>query len=129
MHTEKPGLEPWVMGCLKMNFRQLDIYWVDLELTRGVETQKLRPCVIIQSDIVNQKSKTLIVAPLLPNHKSWPFAVNLFATPKNGLDKNQHINLKQIRAIDISRVKQKNGQIENKYLQSIHTALQIIFGF
>lgn len=34
-------------------FKQLEIYWVDLEPTKGAETQKLRPCVIIQSDLVN----------------------------------------------------------------------------
>uniref|UniRef100_UPI000A64A78C type II toxin-antitoxin system PemK/MazF family toxin n=1 Tax=Streptobacillus moniliformis TaxID=34105 RepID=UPI000A64A78C len=62
-------------------FKQLDIYWVDLEPTKGAETQKPRPCVIIQSDLVNIQSKTVIVAPLLPNHKTWPFAVNL--TPTN----------------------------------------------
>ena len=82
-------------------FKQLDIYWVDLEPTKGAETQKLRPCVIIQSDLVNIQSKTLFVAPLLPNHKVWPFAVNLTASNDNGLDRDRHINLKQLRAIDI----------------------------
>lgn len=42
------------------------IYWVDLEPTKGVETRKLRPYVIIQSDLVNIQPRTLIVAPLLP---------------------------------------------------------------
>ncbi|WP_347889062.1 type II toxin-antitoxin system PemK/MazF family toxin [Nitrosomonas europaea] len=42
------------------------MYWVDLEPTKGVETRKLRPCVIIQSDLVNIQSRILIVAPLLP---------------------------------------------------------------
>ena len=39
-------------------FKQLDIYWVDLEPTKGTETKKLRPCVIVQSDLVNIQSKT-----------------------------------------------------------------------
>ena len=69
------------------DFKQLEIYWIDLEPARGAVTKKLRLCVIIQSDLVNNQSKTLIVAPLLPNHKSWPFAVNLEPNPENGLDK------------------------------------------
>ena len=108
-------------------FKQLEIYWVDLEPTKGAETQKLRPCVIIQSDIVNIQSITLIVAPLLPNHKTWPFAVNLTPTNDNGLDKDRHINLKQLRAIDISRIGKKQGMVENQYLQAIKQALIIIF--
>ena len=108
-------------------FKQLDIYWVDLEPTMGAETQKLRPCVIIQSDLVNMQSKTLIVAPLLPNHKAWPFAVNLIPTNDNGLDKDRHINLKQLRAIIIARIGKKQGKVENQYLQPIKQALTIIF--
>ncbi len=108
-------------------FKQLDIYWVDLQSSLGAETQKLRPCVIIQSDLVNIQSKTIIVAPLLPKHKSWPFAVNLTPTIDNGLDKDHHINLKQLRAIDISRIGKKHGKVENQYLQAIRQALTIIF--
>lgn len=108
-------------------FSQLDIYWVDLEPTKGAETQKLRPCVIIQSDLVNIQSKTLIVAPLLPNHKTWPFAVNLTPTNDNGLDKDRHINLKQLRAIDIYLIGKKQGIVENQYLHAIKQALTIIF--
>lgn len=108
-------------------FKQLDIYWVDLEPTKGAETKKLRPCVIIQSDYVNIQSRTLIVAPMLHNHKSWPFAVNLTPSSNNGLDINRHINLKQLRAIDITRIGKKQGKVENQYLPAIKQALTIVF--
>ena len=111
-----------------MIYQQLDIYWVDLEPTRGSETKKRRPCVIIQCDLVNEKSQTLIVAPLLPDHKKWPFAVNVKKTSKNRLDKDRHINLKQMRAVDVSRLINQNGQLEQKYLSNIHHAIGIIFG-
>ena len=63
-------------------FKQLDIHWINLEPAKGAETKKLRPCVIVQGDLVNIQSRTLIVAPLLPNHIPWPFAVNLEPSPK-----------------------------------------------
>ncbi len=110
-----------------IEYKQLDIYWVDLEPTRGAETKKLRPCVIVQGDLVNIQSKTLIVAPMLSNHKPWPFAVNLTPTKNNGLDKDRHINLKQLRVIDISRISRKQGRLENQYLQSIKETLLLIF--
>ena len=75
-------------------YQQLEIRWVDLEPTRGAETQKKRPCVILQSNLVNRASRTVIVAPILPNHKNWPFVVNLTPSKANGLDKDRHINLR-----------------------------------
>lgn len=110
-------------------YRQLEIWWIDLEPTKGAETQKKRPCVILQSTIVNQGSKTTIVAPILPNHKTWPFAVNITPTKKNGLDKARHINLKQLRAVDISRIQNRQGILEKVYLQPIQEAINIIFRF
>ncbi|MEZ4711672.1 MAG: type II toxin-antitoxin system PemK/MazF family toxin [Caldilineaceae bacterium] len=110
------------------SYQQLEIRWIDLEPTRGAETQKKRPCVILQSNSVNQGSRTLIVAPILPGHKDWPFAVNLSPTKQNGLDKDRHINIKQLRASDISRVNNRQGILEGSYLEAVHDAVKIVFG-
>ncbi|WP_370869706.1 type II toxin-antitoxin system PemK/MazF family toxin [Nitrosomonas sp.] len=82
---------------------------------------------MVQGDLVNIQSRTLIVAPLLPNHKPWPFAVNLEPSQENGLDRNRHINLKQLRAVDVSRIGRKQGKLENQYIHSIKGALAIVF--
>lgn len=110
-------------------YRQLEIWWIDLEPTKGAETQKKRPCVILQSTVVNRGSKTTIVAPILPDHKTWPFAVNITPTKKNGLDKARHINLKQLRAVDISRIQNRQGVLEKTYSREIKQAIEIIFSF
>ena len=112
-----------------MSYKQLEIRWVDLEPTKGAETRKKRPCVIVQSDIVNLGSRTMIIAPILPGHKDWLFAVNIFPTKTNGLDKARHINLKQLRAVDVSRIQNLQGNLEQHYLKSIQDALKIVFGF
>jgi len=109
-------------------YRQLDIYWIDLEPTRGAETKKKRPCVIVQSDLMNRGTRTVIVAPILPGHKQWPFVINVIPTKTNGLDKKRHINLKQLRAVDVSRINNKQGTLENQYKEAIQDALQLIFG-
>lgn len=108
-------------------YKQLEIYWVDLEPTRGSETQKKRPCVILQSNLINKGTSTVIVSPILPNHKVWPFVVNITPTKTNGLDKERHINVKQLRAIDISRIDNKQGILERQYLDDIKEKLQLIF--
>ena len=108
-------------------YRQFEIRWVDLDPTRGAETKKKRPCLILQDDVVNQGSRTVIVAPILPGHKDWPFAVNLKPTKSNGLDKVRHVNLKQLRAVDISRITNKQGALEKRSLEPIKAALGIVF--
>lgn len=108
-------------------YRQLEIRWVDLEPTRGAETQKNRPCVIVQSDLVNRESQTLIVAPLLPGHKPWPFVVNVDPSQANGLDQPRHLNLKQLRAVDRGRITNRQGLLEHRYVEPFREALRLIF--
>jgi mRNA interferase MazF len=113
-------------------YRQLEIWWIDPEPVKGAETQKQRPCVVVQADLVNLKSRTVIVAPLLPGHKDWPFAVNIEPSRENGLDKERHVNVKQVRAVDASQFSNvsshRQGVLEKKYLQPIHAALKTVFG-
>ncbi|MEZ4677335.1 MAG: type II toxin-antitoxin system PemK/MazF family toxin [Caldilineaceae bacterium] len=108
--------------------QQLEIRWVDLDPTRGTETRKKRPCILLQSTIVNHASRTLIVAPILPGHKDWPFAVNLVPSKQNGLDKERHINIKQLRAVDVSRLDNRQGVLEDSYIAAVHDAIRIVFG-
>jgi mRNA interferase MazF len=108
-------------------YKQLEIHWIDLEPTKGAETRKKRPCIILQSDSVNKDSRTVIIAPILPGHKNWPFAVNLIPTKKNGLDKERHINVKQLRAVDVSRIDNRQGILENSYLSQLKSSLQLVF--
>ena len=109
-------------------YKQLEVRWVDLDPTKGAETRKKRPCIIVQDDIVSQGSRTVIIAPLLPGHKNWPFAVNLVPTKVNGIDKERHINMKQLRAVDVSRISNKQGVLESRYWEEISNALKIVLG-
>lgn len=109
-------------------YRQLEIRWINLEPTKGAETRKKRPCVILQPDMVNRGSRTVIVAPILPGHKDWPFVVNISPTKRNGLDKDRHVNLKQLRAVDVSRIENRQGMLENRYLDPIKKVIEIVFG-
>jgi mRNA interferase MazF len=109
-------------------YRQLEIWWVDLNPTQGAETRKKRPCLIVQSDLMNQSSRTLLVAPILPHHRDWPFVVNVRPSGENGLDMDRHVNLKQIRAVDIVRIDNRLGILEAKYQIEIDSVIDLIFG-
>lgn len=108
-------------------YKQFEIWWVDLNPTKGAETRKKRPCIILQSDLINQSSRTLLIAPILPHHKEWPFLVNVKPSKKNGLDKDRHVNLKQIRVVDISRIEEKQGKLEEKYHDELLEKIELVF--
>ncbi|UJP04939.1 MAG: type II toxin-antitoxin system PemK/MazF family toxin [Nitrosomonas sp.] len=107
------------------DFKQPEIYWVDLEPAGGAETKTLKPCVIIQSDWINNQSKTLIVAPLLPNHKPWPFAMNLEPNPKNDL--RPVISILNNYALGMFLRSDLQEELDKRHLPAIRNVLAIVF--
>lgn len=112
-----------------LTYRRGEIWWVDLKPVIGHETDKERPCLILQNDIGNQNGTTTIVAPLLPGTKTYPFVVNIKPTPQNGLNGDRYLNLSQMRAVDAQRIKKKQGLLEEIYWQEIEKAVCIELGF
>lgn len=112
-----------------LTYKRGEIWWVDLKPVVGNETDKQRPCLILQNDIGNQNSTTTIIAPLLPGSKTYPFVVNVTPTPENGLDKIRYINFSQMRTVDAQRIKNKLGILEDSYWQEIEKAVCIELGF
>lgn len=109
-----------------MPINQYEIWWVNLDPTVGTETQKTRPCVIISNDILNHHGKRVIVAPLLKQHKPWPYVVNITPSTDNGLDTDRRVDLTQLRAIDKSRLLTKKGVLEAGYHPKIIRAEQAV---
>jgi mRNA interferase MazF len=112
-----------------LTYKRGEIWWVDLKPVMGHETDKERPCLILQNDVGNQNGTTTIIAPLMPGKKSYPFVVNVTPTLQNGLNSDRHINLSQIRAVDASRIKNRQGILEDIYWHEIERAVWIELGF
>ncbi|TVQ65233.1 MAG: type II toxin-antitoxin system PemK/MazF family toxin [Spirulina sp. DLM2.Bin59] len=112
-----------------LTYQRGEIWWVDLQPVVGHEADKKRPCLILQNDIGNKNGPTTIVAPLLPGTKTYPFVVNVTPTEQNGLDKERHINLSQMRAVDAQRIKKQQGVLEEIYWPEIEQAVCIELGF
>ena len=110
-------------------YKRGEIWWVDLKPVVGRETDKERPCLILQNDIGNQNGSTTMVVPLLPGFKNYPFVVNIVQTAQNGLDRERHINFSQMRAVDAQRIKNRLGMLENSYWEEIERAVSIELGF
>ena len=111
-----------------MKCRRGEIWWVDLDPTKGKEAKKIRACLIIQNDIGNEESDLTTVVPFL-SPKNYPFVVNVKPSELNQLDKERGLHFNQIRSVDSSRVKSKLGNLESSYFSQIKRALDIQFGF
>ncbi|MDJ0594287.1 MAG: type II toxin-antitoxin system PemK/MazF family toxin [Pleurocapsa sp. MO_226.B13] len=111
-----------------MKCRRGEIWWIDLDPTRGKEARKIRACLIIQNDIGNEESDLTTVIPFL-SPKSYPFVVNVQPSDLNQLDKERGLHFNQIRSVDTSGLKSKLGTLESKYFDQIKRALDIQFGF
>lgn len=111
-----------------MECRRGEIWWVDLEPTKGKEARKIRACLVIQNDIGNEESDLTTIVPFL-SPKNYPFAVNVQPSKLNQLDKERGLHFNQIRSVDTSRLKSKLGILESEYFNQIKRALDIQFGF
>jgi mRNA interferase MazF len=108
--------------------RRGDIFTVDLESVRGSEQGKIRPALIIQNDIGNQYSPTVIVA-AITGGDSARFDINvLVKASEGGLTKNSLVLLNQIRTIDKSRLGRYWGRLNAKTMSQVDEAIKISLG-
>jgi len=99
-----------------------DVFLVDLDPTRGQEIRKMRPCLVISPDELNDKIQTIIVAPLTKGSHSYPFRVPCRFQGKSG-----YIVLDQIRTVDRERLVRHLGAVSPQALQRSLAILQEMF--
>lgn len=99
-----------------------DVYLVSLNPTRGSEVRKTRPCVVVSPDELNAHLRTFIVAPLISGGHPYPFRVRCRFQDKDG-----HVVLDQIRAVDRDRLINRLGALADDTLGEILNVLQAMF--
>ena len=106
-----------------------DIYYADLSPVVGSEQGGIRPELVIQNDIGNKYSPTVIAAAITSqiNKAKMPTHIEL-AAKDYGLNKDSVILLEQIRTIDKRRLREKIGRIDDGLMASVNNALSISFG-
>lgn len=105
-----------------------DIFAVDFEPVRGSEQGKVRPALIIQNDIGNRYSPTIIVAALTTGNYSR-FDVNvLIKAPEGGLANDSIVLLNQIRTIDRVRLGRYWGRVSPQTMEQVDEAIKISLG-
>lgn len=103
-----------------------DIYYADLRPVVGSEQGGIRPVLIIQNDVGNRHSPTVIIAAITSQiHKAkLPTHVEI-DSHKYDLEKDSVVLLEQLRTIDKTRLKDKVCHLDSKMLDRIDKALEI----
>ena len=99
-----------------------DIYWVDLNPTKGSEINKSRPCVLDGATPINQARRTIVVVPLSNSAKARP----PITISVSCLDKKVTAVCDQIRTVDKSRLKNQAGSLSVKDLNTLNDSLRQI---
>jgi mRNA interferase MazF len=112
-----------------MNVKRGDIYYADLSPVVGSEQGGLRPVLIIQNDIGNRYSPTVIAAAITSRmgKTKLPTHIDIYAE-RAGLAKDSVILLEQIRTLDKRRLKEKMGHLDEGLMERVNTAIAVSFG-
>ena len=109
-----------------MNIKRGEIYYADLSPVVGSEQGGVRPVLIVQNDMGNRYSPTVICAAITSkmNKAKLPTHVALEAD-KYGVVKDSVILLEQVRTIDKSRLKEKVCHLDSQVIDKINLALKV----
>ncbi len=112
-----------------MTVKRGDIYYADLSPVVGSEQGGIRPVLIVQNDVGNKYSPTIIAAAITSkiNKAKMPTHIELSAN-EYGLNKDSVVLLEQIRTIDKQRLKERIGKLDAPMMTRIDKALFISFG-
>ena len=111
------------------NIRRGDIYYADLSPVIGSEQGGLRPVLIIQNDVGNRYSPTVIAAAITSRMSKTrlPTHIDIYAE-RAGLAKDSVILLEQVRTLDKKRLRERMGHLDDGAMQRVNTALAVSFG-
>lgn len=106
-----------------------DIFYADLTPVVGCEQGGIRPVLIIQNNIGNRYSPTIIVAAITSRtgKQHLPTHIRLDEL-QNGLRQNSLVLLEQVRTIDRSRLRDYIGTLTDRQLRQVDEALAVSFG-
>lgn len=119
---------------IKMNVKRGDIYYADLSPVIGSEQGGMRPVLIVQNDIGNKFSPTVIAAAITSKvgKTKLPTHIDVLKGAQGclemGLARDSVILLEQIRTIDKRRLKERMGHLEDSVMQRVDSALYVSFG-
>ena len=111
----------------KMEIKKWDIFLADLEPQCGTEVGKVRPVLVIQTDLLNQVHKSTLICPLSSQVYSHTYITRIFVEKDIGLKTDSDILIDQITAIDNRRLVRKLTVLPEKYWHKVLENISILF--
>ncbi|ADU28627.1 transcriptional modulator of MazE/toxin, MazF [Evansella cellulosilytica DSM 2522] len=117
------------MGCKSLIVKRGDVYFADLSPVVGSEQGGIRPVLIIQNDIGNRFSPTVIVAAITAQIQKAKLPTHVEINAKKyGFDRDSVILLEQVRTIDKQRLTDKITHLDDDMMVKVNDALRISLG-
>lgn len=112
-----------------MNIKRGDIFYADLSPVIGSEQGGIRPVLIVQNDVGNKHSPTVIAAAITSRKfkTSLPTHISVHAD-ECGLAKDSIVLLEQVRTLDKTRLRERMGSLDEAEMSKINHALSVSFG-
>lgn len=112
-----------------MNVKRGDIFFADLSPVVGSEQGGFRPVLVIQNDIGNRFSPTVIVAAITAQIQKAKLPTHVeVQSREGGLERDSVILLEQIRTIDKQRLTDKITHLDDLMMRRVDEGLQISLG-
>lgn len=112
-----------------MTIKRGDIFYADLSPVVGSEQGGIRPVLIVQNDVGNRYSPTVIAAAITSQHDKTDLPTHIKVNAvSSGLAKDSIILLEQVRTIDKRRLKEKMGTLDTRSMGEVDMALSVSFG-
>ena len=108
--------------------RRGDIYYADLSPVVGSEQGGIRPVLIIQNDIGNRYSPTVIAAAITSRTGKAKLPTHIEIDPSSGLARTSVVLLEQIRTLDKRRLRDRMGHIDETTMRLVNDAISVSFG-
>lgn len=114
-----------------MEIRRGEMYYANLSPVVGSEQGGIRPVLIVQNDVGNKYSPTVIVAAITSKltKAKLPTHIEVSSTTYSGLSKDSVILLEQLRTIDKMRLQQKIGTLDTKTMLKVDKAMLLSLGY
>lgn len=112
-----------------MTVKRGDIYYADLSPVVGSEQGGVRPVLIIQNDVGNRYSPTVIAAAITSQQDKTKLPTHIKINANGcGLSRDSVVLLEQVRTIDKKRLKDKMGSLDISSMDMVNRALTVSFG-
>lgn len=112
-----------------MYVKRGDIFYADLSPVIGSEQGGVRPVLIVQNDVGNKFSPTVIAAAITSRQDKNNLPTHIEVDAKDcGLAKDSVVLLEQVRTIDKKRLREKMGALDGSDMGKVNKALTVSFG-